>query len=132
MCNILCRSCTCSVKYGYSTNPTCGYRNTVDFHSQRLPIIKFSRLELDKPGPGQTHKTMFYNILPPTISVKDLKNKGKHKPAILKSSVFHFICTSACSFICLGRSFSFKYPAFFVHYSLFGWQIGNFNYTSGN
>ena len=83
--------------YSYSTNPTCGYRNTVDFHSQRLPIIKFSRLELDKPRPGKTHKTMFYNILRPTISVKDLKNKGKHKPAILKSSVFHFICTSACS-----------------------------------
>ena len=69
-------------------NPTCRYRNTVDFHSQRLPIMKFSRLEPDKPRPGKTLKTMFYNILPPTISVKDLKNKRKHKPVILQSSVF--------------------------------------------
>ena len=68
--------------------PTCGYRNTVDFHSQRLLIIKFSRLEFDKSRPGKTHKTMFNNILRPTISVKDLKNKRKHKLAILKSSVF--------------------------------------------
>ena len=76
-CSILCRSCTCSVKYGYSINPTCGYRNTVDFHSQRLVIIKFSRLEFDKPRPGKTRKTMFYNILPPTISVKDLKKRNQ-------------------------------------------------------
>ena len=80
MCNILCRPCTCSVKYGYSINFTSEYRNAVDFHSQRLAIIEFSRLEFGKPRPGKTHKTMFYNIYAPTISVKYLKNKRKHKP----------------------------------------------------
>ena len=98
MCNILCRSCTCSVKYGYSINSTSEYRNTVDFHSQRLAIIEFSRQEFGKPRPGKTHKTMFYNILAPTISVKYLKNKRKVQFSSSKrylateSVLFYILC----------------------------------------
>ena len=51
--------------------------------------MKFSRLEPDKPRPGKTHKTMFYNILPSTISVKDLKKRRKtNEAAITGSSIF--------------------------------------------